>query len=83
MLAGLFTIQTVEKLQQLWQQMATTVGGCIVLSGTELPPSTKFGWPATDDLDSGFQSLVSWEYDDFLLLVSTEFSACLDRKSVV
>ncbi len=84
MLAGLFTIQTVERLQQLWQQMATTVGSRIVLSGHELslPQSTKFGWPATDYPDRDSQSLGGLAYDNFLLLVSTEFSACLGIQQV-
>jgi two-component system, sensor histidine kinase and response regulator len=84
MLAGLFTIQAVERLQQLWRQMATTVGGQIVLSGHELslPQGTKFGWPATDYPGSDSQSPVGLAYDDFLLLVSTEFSACLGIQQV-
>jgi two-component system, sensor histidine kinase and response regulator len=84
MLAGLFTIQTVERLQQLWRQMATTVGGQIVLSGHELalPQDTKFGWPATDYPGSDSQSPVGLAYDDFLLLVSTDFSACLGIQQV-
>jgi two-component system, sensor histidine kinase and response regulator len=84
MLAGLFTIQTVERLQQLWRQMATMVGGKILLSGHELslPQGTKFGWPATDYPDSDSQSAVGLAYDDFLLLVSTEFSACLGIQQV-
>jgi two-component system, sensor histidine kinase and response regulator len=83
MLAGLFTIQTLERLQQLWRQMATTVGSRIVLSGHELslPQGTKFGWPANyPDRDS--QSPDGLAYDDFLLLVSTEFSACLGIQQV-
>ena len=84
MLAGLFTIQTVERLQQLWRQMATTVGGQIALSGQDLslPQGTKFGWSATDYPGSNPQSPVGLAYDDFLLLVSTEFSACLGIQQV-
>jgi two-component system, sensor histidine kinase and response regulator len=84
MLIGLFTIQAVEQLQQLWRQMATTVGGRTLLSGNELslPKDAKFRWPAANDpsIDSsvdGVQSPVDLAYDNFLLLVSTEFSACL------
>jgi two-component system, sensor histidine kinase and response regulator len=84
MLAGMFTIQTVERLQQLWRQMATMVGGQVALSGHELCllPGTKFGWPATDYPGSDAQSPVGLAYDDFLLLVSTEFSACLGIQQV-
>jgi hypothetical protein len=88
MLAGLFTIQTVERLQQLWRQMATTVGGQIVLSGHDLslPNGTKFGWPAADYPENESQSSVVFygglAYDDFLLLVSTEFSVCLGIQQV-
>ncbi len=88
MVAGLFTIQAVERLQQLWQQMAATVGGQILLSGHELslPKETKFGWPAADYPENESQSRAifsgSLAYDDFLLLVSTEFSVCLGIQEV-
>jgi two-component system, sensor histidine kinase and response regulator len=84
MLAGLFTIQTVERLQQLWRQMATTVGSQIVLSGHELslPQGTKFGWPASDYPDHDSPGQMGLAYDDFLLLVNTEFSACLGIQQV-
>lgn len=81
MLAGMFTIQTMERLRQLWRQMATTIGSRIVLFGHELslPQETKFGWPAADRLGNEAQTRI---YDDFLLLVSTEFSACLGIQRV-
>jgi two-component system, sensor histidine kinase and response regulator len=78
MLAGLFTPKTVEQLQQLWQHMATTVGGAIVLSDCELslPVSTKFAL-LTDD-----RSKYSVVCDEFLLLVSSEFSVCLGLQQI-
>ncbi len=84
MLAGLFTIQTVGQLQQLWRQMATTVGGQVVSCGHELslPKGTKFGWPTADYPGNKAPKSVSLAYDDFLLLVSTEFSACLGVQQV-
>jgi two-component system, sensor histidine kinase and response regulator len=85
MLAGLFTLQTVERLRKLWQQMATIVGSRTVLSGYDLslPTSTKFGWPTVDeDTAKDVHSQFALAYDDFLLIVSTEFSACLGIQQV-
>jgi two-component system, sensor histidine kinase and response regulator len=78
MLAGLFTPKTVEQLQQLWQHMATTVGGAIVLSDCELslPVGTKFA------LLTDYASKYSVVCDEFLLLVSAEFSVCLGMQKI-
>jgi two-component system, sensor histidine kinase and response regulator len=83
MLAGLFTIQTVDRLQQLWRQMAATVGGSVVLTGQDLllPVATKFRWPV-DGYSSKGSGGTTLTYDNFLLLVSTEFLACLGIQQV-
>jgi two-component system, sensor histidine kinase and response regulator len=86
MLAGLFQLNTIERLQQLWQQMATEVaGGALVLTGhaLSLPSGTRFGL-FSDDTPENSTDLSSQmlTYDDFLLLVSPEFSACLGVQKI-
>jgi two-component system, sensor histidine kinase and response regulator len=88
MLAGLFTIQTTEQLQQLWRQMATTVGGAVVLTGQELylPTGTKFELPvgqqfSAAEIKKSPRSKINL-FDDFYLIISTEFSACLGIQQV-
>jgi two-component system, sensor histidine kinase and response regulator len=73
MLSGTFSQTIVDRLQQIWQQMAAEIGGeAIVLNAEHCSP------PPTP-LPIGGQT-AQWE--NFLLLVSPDFSALVVMKAV-
>jgi two-component system, sensor histidine kinase and response regulator len=82
MLAGMFTPQVVERLQWLWQEMASTVAHAVLLTGQELALSknTTISFQITPP-DHQQESLTIL-CQDFLLLVSPEFSVCLGLEMV-
>jgi two-component system, sensor histidine kinase and response regulator len=86
MLAGLFTPQAVERLRRLWQEMASTVAQAVVLTGSDLGLKNKKisltitqpGPPAINPT-TGLTTILC---QDFLLLISPEFSVCLGLELV-
>jgi two-component system, sensor histidine kinase and response regulator len=82
MLAGLFTTQAVERLQRLWQEMASTVAQAVLLTGQDLALSKNktISFQITQPGDE--QELSTILCQDFLLLISPEFSVCLGIEMV-
>jgi two-component system, sensor histidine kinase and response regulator len=79
MLVGLFTPRVVERLQRLWQEMANTVAGAVLFTGQDLnmQVSLTIAFPCSQLLAT--KAAIC---EDFLLLISPEFSVCLGIQSV-